>query len=94
MRFVRVSTATLTSLAQPRRKISLQPANPRPAPCAAAVAQAFGVRGVRIEHPDQLTAEIAQALTSAEPVLIDVPTRSELEEVPPVHAWQQAASGT
>jgi acetolactate synthase-1/2/3 large subunit len=58
---------------------------------AAGVAQAFGVRGVRIKHPDQLAAEIAQALNSTEPVFIDVPTRSELEEVPPVHAWQQAA---
>jgi acetolactate synthase-1/2/3 large subunit len=58
---------------------------------AAAVAQAFGVRGVRIEHPDQLAAEIAQALNSTEPVFLDVPTRSELEEVPPVHAWQQAS---
>jgi acetolactate synthase-1/2/3 large subunit len=58
---------------------------------AAAAAQAFGVRGVRIEHPDQLAAEIAQALNSTEPVFIDVPTRSELDEVPPVHAWQQAA---
>jgi acetolactate synthase I/II/III large subunit len=58
---------------------------------AAAAAQALGVRGVRIEYPDQLAAEIAQALESTEPVFIDVPTRSELEEVPPVHAWQQAA---
>jgi acetolactate synthase I/II/III large subunit len=61
---------------------------------AAAVAQAFGVRGVRIEHPDQLAAELAQALDSTEPVFLDVPTRSELEEVPPVHAWQQATCGT
>ena len=25
-----------------------------------------------------------------EPIFIDVPTKSELEELPPVHAWQEA----
>jgi acetolactate synthase I/II/III large subunit len=30
---------------------------------------------------------ITDALASDEPVFIDVPTKSELEEVPPVHAW-------
>lgn len=58
---------------------------------AAAVARAFGVRGVRVEHPDQLASELDQALSSAEPVFLDVPTRSERDEVPPVHAWLQAA---
>ena len=57
---------------------------------AVAIAEAFGIRGVRITHPDQLASAIADALTSDEPVFIDVPTKSELEEVPPVHAWQQA----
>ncbi len=57
---------------------------------AVRVAEAFGVRGIRIEHPDQLTPAIEDALASNEPVFIDVPTKSELEEVPPVHAWQQA----
>lgn len=54
------------------------------------VAEALGVRGVRIEHPDQLDAALAEALASDEAMFIDVPTRSELDEVPPVHAWQQA----
>jgi acetolactate synthase-1/2/3 large subunit len=54
------------------------------------VAEAFGVRGVRIEHPDQLDAALAEALASEEAVFIDVPTKSELDEVPPVHAWQEA----
>lgn len=54
------------------------------------VAEAFGVRATRIEHPDQLVPAIKDALASNEPVFIDVPTKSELEEVPPVHAWQQA----
>ncbi|HET9999631.1 MAG TPA: thiamine pyrophosphate-binding protein [Ktedonobacteraceae bacterium] len=57
---------------------------------AVAIAEAFGIRGVRITHPDQLGPTIDDALSGNEPVFIDVPTKSELEEVPPVHAWQQA----
>ncbi len=57
---------------------------------AAAIAEAFGVRGVRISEAKQLLPALTAALASNEPVLIDVPTKSELEEMPPVHAWQQA----
>src|SRR5438067_10923931 len=57
---------------------------------AVGIAEAFGIRGVRIGDADQLVPAIADALASAEPVFIDVPTKSELEEVPPVHAWQDA----
>lgn len=59
-----------------------------------AAAEAFGVRGVRIEHPDQLGPALAEALTGNEAVFIDVPTKSELDEVPPVHAWQEAVART
>jgi acetolactate synthase-1/2/3 large subunit len=54
------------------------------------IAEAFGIRGVRITDPDQLSPVITEALASHEPIFIDVPTKSELEEVPPVHAWQEA----
>ena len=57
---------------------------------AVGIAEGFGIRGVRITDPDQLLPAITNALASNEPVFIDVPTISELEEVPPVHAWQQA----
>ena len=57
---------------------------------AVAIAEAFGIRGVRISHPDQLDPAITEAMQSNEPTFIDVPTKSELEEVPPVHAWQAA----
>jgi acetolactate synthase-1/2/3 large subunit len=57
---------------------------------AAGIAEAFGIRGVRITDPDQLIPAITEALASDEPVFIDVPTKSELEEVPPVRAWQEA----
>ncbi len=57
---------------------------------AVSIAEAFGIRGVHITHPDQLAPALTEALASNEPVFIEVPTKSELEEVPPVHAWQQA----
>lgn len=57
---------------------------------AVAIAEAFGIRGVRITHPDQLIPALKEALASHEPVFIDVPTKAELDEVPPVYAWQQA----
>ncbi len=57
---------------------------------AVAIAEAFGIRGVRITRPDQLGPAITEAMESNEPTFIDVPTKSELEEVPPVHAWQAA----
>ncbi len=56
---------------------------------AIGIAEAFGIRGVRITAADQLVPAITEALASTEPVFIDVPTKSELEEVPPVHAWQE-----
>jgi len=57
---------------------------------AVAIAEAFGIRGIRISHPDELSPAIKEALASNEPIFIDVPTQSELDETPPVHAWQQA----
>lgn len=57
---------------------------------AVAIAEAFGIRGVRITQPDQLAPAMQAALSGNEPVFIEVPTKSELDEVPPVHAWQQA----
>ena len=57
---------------------------------AIAIATAFGIRGVRITDPDQLGPVFTEALASNEPIFIDVPTKSELEEVPPVYAWQEA----
>src|SRR5438067_3161472 len=60
---------------------------------AVGMAEAFGIRGVRITAADQLIAAITDALASTEPMFIDVPTKSELEEVPPVHAWQEALRG-
>lgn len=59
---------------------------------AVSIAEAFGIRGVRITHPDQLIPAIIHAQEGNEPVFIDVPTKTELEEIPPVYAWQQVAA--
>lgn len=56
---------------------------------AVGIAEAFGIRGVRITDVDQLIPAIVDALASTKPIFIDVPTKSELEEVPPIHAWQE-----
>lgn len=56
----------------------------------AAIATAFGVRGVTVEHPDQIEDAIGEAVRGNEPVFIDVRTESELTEVPPVEAWRRA----
>jgi acetolactate synthase I/II/III large subunit len=57
---------------------------------AVGIAEAFGMRGVRISDPDRLIPAITETLASNESVFIDVPTKSELEEVLPVHTWQEA----
>jgi acetolactate synthase-1/2/3 large subunit len=57
---------------------------------AVAIAEAFGIRGIRIRDAEQLDGALTEALASDGPVFIDVPTKSEMDEVPPVHAWQQA----
>jgi thiamine pyrophosphate-dependent acetolactate synthase large subunit-like protein len=43
-----------------------------------------------ISDPQQLDAAITAAMQSDEPAFIEVPTKSEVEEVPPVYAWQAA----
>lgn len=58
-----------------------------------AIAEGFGVRGIRVGHPDQLGDALAAGLGSAGPTFIDVATESELVETPPVEAWQRALAG-
>lgn len=54
------------------------------------IAQGFGLRGLRVEEPQELSRAIHEALLSAEPVFIDVPTAPESDEVPPVDSWLRA----
>lgn len=53
----------------------------------AAVAQGFGVRGVRVDDPADLEPALRTALASDRPTFIDVVTASELTETPPVQRW-------
>jgi acetolactate synthase-1/2/3 large subunit len=57
----------------------------------AAIARGFGLRGVRVEQPDELGPAIRAAIDSGEPTFLDVVTESEESELPPVHKWQQTA---
>jgi acetolactate synthase-1/2/3 large subunit len=59
----------------------------------AKIAEGFGVRGVAVEHPDQIEDAIGEAVRRNGPTFIDVRTESELTEVPPVHAWAKALAG-
>lgn len=59
----------------------------------AKIAEGFGVRSVAITDADQLEDAIGEAVRRNGPTFIDVRTESELTEVPPVHAWQQALAG-
>jgi acetolactate synthase I/II/III large subunit len=42
-----------------------------------AVARSFGVRGIRVEQPSEIAPALSEALTAAEPVLVDVVTDLE-----------------
>ncbi len=54
-------------------------------PSFAAMAEAVGVRGIRLEHPDQVDKGIAEALAHDGPVLVDaVVNRSELAMPPAI----------
>jgi thiamine pyrophosphate-dependent acetolactate synthase large subunit-like protein len=49
----------------------------------ASIAEAFGLRGVRIPDPDHLCPVMTEALASTEPVFIDIPTKL----ITPVQAY-------
>lgn len=59
-----------------------------------AIAEGFGVRGIRVAHPDQLGDALATGLRGDGPTFIDVATESELVETPPVEAWQRALAAS
>jgi acetolactate synthase-1/2/3 large subunit len=59
----------------------------------AKVAEGFGLRGLRVGHPDEVGEAFRAALRDGRPTFIDVPTQGELEETPPVEAWQRALAG-
>ena len=58
----------------------------------AAIAQGFGVCGVRVTNADDLEPALKTALASDRPTFIDVVTESEVTEIPPVEKWLKAAA--
>ncbi len=53
----------------------------------AAIAQGFGVRGIRVDNADGLEPALREALASDRPTFIDVRSESEVTETPPVQKW-------
>ncbi|MDH7487198.1 MAG: thiamine pyrophosphate-binding protein [Anaerolineae bacterium] len=57
----------------------------------AAIAQGFGLRGVRVDDPAALEPVLREALRSEQATFIDVITEPEVTELPPVDKWLRAA---
>ena len=53
----------------------------------AAIAAAYGIRGLRVEHPSERRAALSQALTADKPVLVDVIVQPLEETRAPVSKW-------
>lgn len=58
----------------------------------AAIAQGFGLRGVRVREAAELEPALRAALASNQPTFMDVITESEVSETPPVQKWLEAAA--
>jgi acetolactate synthase-1/2/3 large subunit len=58
----------------------------------AAIAQGFGLRGVRVREAAELEPALRAALASNQPTFMDVITESEVSETPPVQKWLDAAA--
>jgi acetolactate synthase-1/2/3 large subunit len=51
------------------------------------LAHVYGIRGIRVETPDELETAFATAFSLKEPVFIDVVVESIADRLPPVHSW-------
>lgn len=58
----------------------------------AAIARGFGLEAVEVEDARDIEAAIRQGLAAKGPVFLDIKTRSEMEETPPVAKWEQDAA--
>jgi acetolactate synthase-1/2/3 large subunit len=56
----------------------------------AAIARAFGLRGVRVEDPAEVEPAVRQALAADRPTFIDIISECETTEVPPVEKFHRA----
>ena len=60
----------------------------------AAIAQGFGVRGVRVASAGELEPVLRDALAADRPTFIDVASESEVTETPPVQKWLDVVAQT
>lgn len=60
---------------------------------SAKIAAGFGLRGVRVERPEQLGPALREAVAGRVPTFIDVATISEEVELPPVATWTRRPAG-
>ncbi len=56
----------------------------------AAIARGFGLRGVRVERPEEVEPTLREALYADRPTFIDIVTESESTELPPVEKFHRA----
>jgi thiamine pyrophosphate-dependent acetolactate synthase large subunit-like protein len=56
----------------------------------AGIARGFGLRGVRVEAPDDVEPVIREALAAKCPTFIDIVTKCETTELPPVEKFVRA----
>ncbi|MFI8337164.1 ubiquinone-dependent pyruvate dehydrogenase [Pseudomonas taetrolens] len=59
-------------------------------PNFAAMAEAMGVRGIRVEHPEDLEAALREAFSHNGPVLVDVVSARQELVMPPTKTFEQA----
>jgi len=59
-------------------------------PSFAALAEAVGIRGIRIEDPAEVQSELQRAFTSNGPVVVDVVTDPNALSMPPKATFEQA----
>jgi acetolactate synthase-1/2/3 large subunit len=55
----------------------------------AAIARAFGLRGVRVEDPEDVAPALQEALSADHPTFIDIVTECEVTEMPPVEKFER-----
>jgi acetolactate synthase-1/2/3 large subunit len=56
----------------------------------AAIVRGFGLRGVRVEKPEEVEPALREALSADRPTFIDIVTESESAEPPPVEKFHEA----
>ncbi len=55
-----------------------------------AIARGFGLRGVRVENPEEVEPALQEALSADHPTFIDILTACETTELPPVEKFHRA----